>query len=482
MSTTRAFAAVDLGASSGRVILGTHTEGTLALEEVHRFANGPLERAARLEWDAEKLFTEIVAGLARAVSLLAERGHQLDGIGIDTWGVDYALLDRESGELGPVTHYLGADPAGPARAAAHVSEERSYTITGVLPQHINTAYRLRDEAEADGTRAPRTVLLTADLWVYLLTGVAGADWTLASTTGLLDPRRREWSPELVDAWGLGHLELPPLSPAGTLAAVTSPEITARIGAAHPVPVYRVAEHDTASALAFATPGSGELLVSSGSWSLVGVSLDEPLTCRDALEAGFTNELGADGSVLLLRNLPGMLMLGECVRHWESQGREVPEVLDLVIAAADSGRPGSIFDVGDERALTSSDMPAAIVELCRENGTPPPVTEVEFAAAIVESLAAAYADSITLITRVSGSPLTSIRIVGGGSLNSVLCARTAELAGLPVVAGPSEASALGNIAVQLVASGSVPSLAAAYAAAARVTRVRTFAPSHPEGPA
>jgi rhamnulokinase len=480
VSTTRAFAAVDLGASSGRVILGTHADGALALEEVHRFANGPRERAARLEWDADALFAEIVTGLTRTVSLLAERGLQLDGIGIDTWGVDYALLDRETGRIGPVTHYLGADPAGPARAAAFVPEERSYAITGVLPQHINTAYRLRDEAETE--RAPRTVLLTADLWVYLLTGVPGADWTLASTTQLLDARRRAWSAELVEAWGLDHLELPPLSPAGTLAGATTPEITARIGAPHPVAVYRVAEHDTASALAFATPGSGELLVSSGSWSLVGLSLDAPLTTPEALAAGFTNELAADGSVLLLRNLPGMLMLGECVRHWESQGREVPGVLELVLAAAEAGLPGSVFDVGDERALTSVDMPAAIVELCRENGTTPPVTEVEFAAAVVESLARAYADSTELISRVTGSTLTSIRIVGGGSLNTVLCARTAELAGLPVVAGPAEASALGNIAVQLVASGGEPGRAAAYDAAARVTHVRTFDPVNLEGPA
>lgn len=480
MSTTRAFAAVDLGASSGRVILGTHADGALALEEVHRFPNGPLERAARLEWDAEALFGEIVAGLARAVSLLSERGLQLDGIGIDTWGVDYALLDRDSGHVGAVTHYLGSDPAGPARAAAFVPEERAYAITGVLPQHINTAYRLRDEAETD--RAARTVLLTADLWVYLLTGVPGADWTLASTTGLLDARRREWSEELVEAWNLGHLELPPLSPAGTFAGTTTAEITARIGATRPVPVYRVAEHDTASALAFATPGSGELLVSSGSWSLVGVSLDEPLTTPEALAAGFTNELGADGSVLLLRNLPGMLMLGECLRHWESEGREVPSVLELVLAAAESGARGSVFDVGDERALTSSDMPAAIAELCHENGTPPPVTEVEFAAAVVESLAAAYADSVALISRATGAPLTSIRIVGGGSLNTVLCTRTAERSGLPVIAGPSEASALGNIAVQLVAAGSAPDLAAAYAAAARVTRTRSYNPPPPEGSA
>lgn len=480
MAGAHAFAAVDLGASSGRVILGVHEDGALGLEEVHRFPNGPVLRDGRLEWDAEALFTEIVAGLARTVSVLAERGLALDGIGIDTWGVDYALLDRASGELGPVGHYLGSDPAGPARAAAVVPEERSYAITGVLPQHINTAYRLLADAEADADRRPRTVLLTADLWVYLLTGEVGADRTLASTTQLLDPRTRDWSPELVEAWGLGHLELPAASPAGTLAGHTTPEITARIGAAAAVPVYRVAEHDTASALAFATPGSGELLVSSGSWSLVGVSLPEPLTTPAALAAGFTNELAADGSVLLLRNLPGMLLLGECVRRWEAEGREVPEVLALVLDAAEL--PGSVFDVDDERLLTTDDIPRTIAELCREAGAPEPADEVGFAASVVASLARAYADSVRLVGELTGRPIESIRVVGGGSLNAALCARTAALAGLPVIAGPAEASALGNLAVQLVAAGAAADLGAAYADAEVVTRIRRYDPPHPEGPA
>ena len=478
MGALRGFAAVDLGASSGRVILGVHDGGALALEEVHRFPNGPIERDGRLEWDADALFAEIVAGLRHAVAAITARGGALEGIGIDTWGVDYALLDRATGEIGPVAHYLGSDPGGPARAALVVPEERSYAITGVLPQHINTAYRLIDDDAARPDGGPRTLLLTADLWVHLLTGEVGADVTLASTTQLLDPRTRDWSPELVAAWGLDHLELPTPVPAGTLAGPTTPDITALIGAAVPVPVYRVAEHDTASALAFATPGSGELLVSSGSWSLVGVSLPEPLTTPAARAGGFTNELAADGSVLLIRNLPGMLLLGECVRRWEADGRVVPDVLGLVTAAA--GMPGTVVDIADERLLTTDDMPRTIAELCAEAGAPAPADEVGYAAVVVASLASAYADAARLVGELTGTPARRIRIVGGGSLNAGLCARTAELAGLPVVAGPAEASALGNLAVQLVAAGVSADLDAAYAAAAEATRIRTFTPPSPEG--
>ena len=480
MGSPRAFAAVDLGASSGRVILGILEDDALALTEVHRFANGPLDRDGRLEWDTAALFAETVTGVGVAVRMLAERGLELSGIGIDTWGVDYGLLDRATGEIGPAAHYLGSDPEGPARAAHVVPDARSYAITGVLPQHINTAYRLIADTARLPEGAPRTVLLTADLWVYLLTGEVGSDWTLASTTQLLDPHTRDWSPELLQAWGLEHLELPTPSPSGTLAGTTTEAITSAIGAQHPVPVYRVAEHDTASALAFATPDSGELLISSGSWSLVGVSLPAPLTTPEAQAAGFTNELAADGSTLLIRNLPGMLLLGECIRRWEADGRDVPELLELVLAAAAREPSASVFDVGDERLLTSDDMPATITLLCHENDLPAPTDDVGFAAAIIESLAHAYADSLALVARVTGAALTSIRIVGGGSQNTALCERTASLAGLPVVAGPAEASALGNIAVQLAAAGTVPNVAAAYAAAAHVTAVRTFAPPHPEG--
>ena len=473
----RAFAAVDLGASSGRVVLGTYRDGALDMTEVHRFRNGPVEGDGGLEWDVATLFDETIAGLRRAVALLAERGERLHGIGIDSWGVDYGLIDPERGFTGRVKNYLGADPAEPERAAEHVSPSRAYEITGVLTQHINTAYQLRTDARNAAAPDGSTVLLTSDLWVYLLTGVQEAEYTIASTTQLLDPESRTWSEELRRAWGLEGFRFPKLAATGACAGATTAEITERIGAAEPVPVFHVAQHDTASALAFAVPGSGELLVSSGSWSLVGVTLETPLRSAEAREAGFTNELGVGGSTLLVRNLPGMLILTGCVRVWSEHDGAPLDVIDLVTRAAADQAPASRFDVADPRLLSPDDPVGVITELCREAGSPEPATRLEVVASIIESLAAAYADSVAACAALSGGPITSIRIVGGGSRNAALCRRTAELAGLPVTAGPAEASALGNLAVQLVADGAVADIAAAYAASERsLAEVQRYAPT------
>ncbi|WP_294177863.1 rhamnulokinase family protein [uncultured Schumannella sp.] len=472
-----AFAAVDLGASSGRVVLGRYADGALEMLEVHRFGNGPVDRDGVLSWDVETLFSETLVGLARAVELLAERGERLHGIGIDSWGVDYGLVDPERGFTGRVKNYLGADPEEPERAAAHVTPARAYEVTGVLTQHINTAYQLRSDARSGAVANGSTVLLTSDLWVYLLTGVQEAEYTIASTTQLLDPESRTWATELREAWGLSGFRFPELAATGATAGVTTPAITERIGAAEPVPVFHVAQHDTASALAFAVPGSGELLVSSGSWSLVGVTLEKPLRSPEAREAGFTNELGVGGSALLVRNLPGMLILTGCARVWSEQDGTPLGVVELVVAAAAEQAPASRFDVADPRLLSTDDPAAVIAELCREAGTPVPETRLAVVASIIESLAAAYADSVAACAEFSGGPIVSIRIVGGGSRNAELCRRTAELSGLPVTAGPAEASALGNLAVQLVAAGVVPDIAAAYAAAERsLAEVQHYAPT------
>lgn len=498
--SVRSFAAIDLGASSGRVFLAEVARDdtadgstTARVREVHRFSNGPVLRADALVWDIERLFAETLTGLTAAV---AEAGGQLDGIGIDTWGVDYALVDSAySGEL-EVKHYRSADPQGPTLAHALVLEKEAYAITGVLSQAINTAYQLRtrlgktdfdnsDPGGADlgpahglGLIAERAgcLLLVPDLWAYLLTGEVAAELTIASTTELVNATTHRWSTTLINGWRLDGVDFPELSLPGSIAGHTTAEITAQIGAIDTVPVFRVASHDTASALAFALPDSGELLISSGSWSLAGLCLSAPVLTEAARLAGFTNEVGVEGSTLLLRNLSGMMLVSECARSWSSRGMTTAGTVELVRQAieasgstehdsTDYDRSNAVptFDVADPRLLGMADMPTVIAELCVEAGQLAPRGIIGMVLCIIESIAVAYAHSAMTCAEISGAPVTSIRIVGGGSRNELLCRRTAELSGLPVTVGPMEASAFGNLAVQFVAAGLFCTLAEAYEA-------------------
>lgn len=488
----RFHAAVDLGASSGRVMLGCWDGVALELIEVRRFTNGPIDDGGRLRWDATRLFEETLLGLTEAVRIAAAAGSTLAGIGVDGWGVDTGLVSRTivSGAVPRVLHHRGADPSGPAAAAELVDTATAYAVTGVLEQAINTSFQLRSLAEESGGRArasARTVLLVPDLWVHLLTGAVGAERTIASTTQLLDARTGGWSAELIDRWGLRGFDFPSVDAPGTLAGQTSPAITTRMGATAPIPVYRVAGHDTASALAFAAPDGRQLLVSSGSWSLAGLCLPAPRLTEAARLAGFTNEAGVDGTWLFLRNLAGMWLLTECARTWSAEDGRTLDPVALVDAAADADGGASttdasgavrspVFDVGDPRLLVPGDMPTRIAELCRTAGQSVPVGRVGTVRSIVESLAAAYAETASACEALTGVRLDSVRIVGGGSRNELLRRRTAARTGLPVLAGPVEASALGNLAVQLVAAGHAPSLAAVYAGcAADVAAGDTTAP-------
>ncbi|MBF4573086.1 rhamnulokinase [Herbiconiux sp. VKM Ac-1786] len=482
-SGAHAYAAVDLGASSGRVMLGVvdRSEGSprMRMTEVHRFANGPrpasLEPGATLEWDVERLVEETLEGLAAAVSAAASEGRTLAGIGVDSWGVDYGLVPSgEGGAAIPrVDHHRGAEPSWVEQAAAVVGTDQAYAATGIPPQSINTSVRLHAAADPAGT-----LQLVPDLLVRLLSGSVGAELTIASTTQLLDVRSGEWSRPLIDAWGLDRIDFPAVVAPGTPAGATLPHVTRRLGASQPVPVYRVAEHDTASALAFAAPGDGQLLVSSGSWSLAGISVAEPVLTAEALAAGLTNECGVGGSTLLLRNLAGLWLLTECARQWSAESGRMLDPVDLVREASrPAGDPAAagagvaavvgggvpVFDVGDPRLLAPGGMPERIAALCVERGQPAPEGVLGTVRSIVESLATAYAESVEVFERVAGTRIRSVRIVGGGSRNELLCRRTAALTGLPVVAGPAEASAFGNLAMQLVAAGEFSNLSDVYAA-------------------
>lgn len=459
-----AFAAVDLGASSGRVVLGVVAPTSVTVHEVHRFPNVAVECDGVLAWDVDRLFEETLTGLAGAVAEARRHGAALRGIGVDSWGVDFALVDEAGVLTAPVRSHRGAADPAALVAARGVTEAEVYAATGVPDQAINTSFQLA-AVMADGAHPGHELLLVPDLWTALLTGVRGTEPTIASTTQLFDPRRDRWVGSLLEAHGAGSVRMPSVAPLGTPAGPTSAAVTGRLGLTEPVVVHRVAGHDTASAFAFARPVrpgvAVEGLVSCGTWSLVGLPLAEPLTTEAALQAGFTNERGVEGT-LFLRNLTGLWLLQQCLADWTEEDG-APVALDALLDAAEAlpGHP-SVLDLADERLLPPGGMPGRVAALCHEVGRPLDAGRPPLVRAVLDSLAAAYADSLAAAAEVTGCVVDRVRLVGGGSRNAVLCRLTADATGLPVTAGPAEASAIGNIAVQAVAAGSRASLAEVYA--------------------
>lgn len=472
-----AFAAVDLGASSGRVMLGILEAHGLQLQEIHRFPNRPVTTDGELCWDIDSLFAQTLDGLAKAVAQCDAIGAALTGIGIDSWGVDYALIDPDGAITRPMLHHRGAADPRPQITVRGLEESEVFARSGVPDQAINTSFRLADQA-SHAPFSDERLLFIPDLWVYLLTGAVGSEATIASTSQLLDATSGDWSAELVALHGLDGLDLPPLSAPGSFAGLTTEAVTSRIGSATAVPVYRVAGHDTASAFAFAEPVSagdtGTGLVSSGTWSLVGAAAAVPSLGREALDAGFTNERGIRGTTLL-QNLNGMWILQQCIEDWQAAAATTTpgapdtvatsptglDVAQLVAEAALVPASAAVFDVADERLLAPGGMVERVARLAVEAGRERPSSPGETVRAVLDSLAAAYARGVQRAGELTGAELTSIRIVGGGSKNALLCQLTADVSGLPVTAGPAEASSIGNIAAQIVAAGLRRTLAEVY---------------------
>ncbi|MDL9979251.1 rhamnulokinase [Microbacterium sp. ASV49] len=436
--TSGTVAAVDLGATSGRVIVGHVGRGLLQTEQVARFPNIPVATVDGLHWDLLGLFGAATAGLRDAF-----RAHPgIASIGIDAWAVDYGLL-RNGRLLGEPFHYRDArTTTGVERVHERMPHPALFSRNGLQFLPFNTLYQFAAE-DPDILAFADTALLVPDLIGYWLTGVARAERTNASTTGLL--RDGEWDDELIDELDIPRRLLPALiSPGETLGALR-PEL----GNAQ---VVAVGSHDTASAVvAVPMEADAAAYISCGTWGLVGVEVERPVLTDAAREAGFTNEGGVDGRVRLLRNVMGLWVLSETVRAWERDGATV-DLPALLAEAATAHAP--IFDVDDPRFLPPGDMVARIDAWFAEHDQAGPRTRAEYARSIVESLAQAFAYAVADAARVGGVDVRTIHIVGGGALNELLCRRTADRAGLPVAAGPVEATALGNVLVQARAAGFV----------------------------
>jgi len=461
-------AAVDLGATSGRVMAGRVGPRSLHLEEMHRFPNGGVRANGSLFWDVLGIHREVLAGVREVA-----RTGPLHGIGIDSWAVDYGLLDEGGALLGNPVHYRDSRTDGVMeRLRGELGDETLYQASGLQFLPFNTVYQLLAAADLD--RAS-TLLLIPDLLAYWLTGAIGAERTNASTTGLLDVREGNWSRALLDRLGLPRQLLPELREPGEVMGTLRPDVATETGLPATLPVTAVASHDTASAVA-AIPASGERFgyISCGTWSLVGVELPLPVLTAESLEANFTNERGIDGTVRYLRNVMGLWLLQECLRAWDS-----PDLGDLLAAAADVPPLRSVIDADDPAFLPPGDMPARIADHCKRHGTPVPETRAEIVRCVLDSLALAHRAALRQAAELSGHPVETVHLVGGGSRNELLCRLTADACGLPVVAGPVEATALGNVLVQARAHGAVGDLADMRSLVARTQELRRYEPSGDE---
>jgi rhamnulokinase len=446
---THTFAAVDLGASSGRVMVARVAPDRLDLQEAHRFPNRPVRTGGTLHWDVLGLYAGVLDGLRAA----GREAGRIDGIGIDSWAVDYGLLDADGALLGNPVHYRDTRHAS-AVAAVHsvVPPEELYRVSGLQHLPFNTVFQLAARRGTAQLTAARRLLLIPDLLAHWLTGSVGAELTNASTTGLLDAAAREWSWTLVDRLGLPRRVFPPITQPGDRLGDLRDDVLAETGLAGPVPVTAVGSHDTASAVV-GVPAASERFayISCGTWSLVGVELDRPVLTEDSRTAGFTNELGVDGTVRYLRNVMGLWLLQESLRTWAAAGLPA-DLPDLLAAAARVPAFTAVVDPDDDRFLPPGDMPARIAEACTRSGQTPPQSQAETVRCILDSLALAYRRTVRRAAELSGRDVEVVHLVGGGARNTLLCQLTADACGVPVMAGPVEAAALGNALVQARAAG------------------------------
>ena len=450
-------AAVDLGASSGRVMAGTVGPSLLAVEEVRRFPNGGVRAGPSLYWDILGLYRETLAGIREA--------GDLDGVGIDSWAVDYGLLDERGALLGnPVCYRDPRTDGVPAAVSALVSARELYDVTGLQQLPFNTLYQL--VSEGDRLDAASTMLLIPDLLNHWLTGSIGAERTNASTTQLYDVRERTWATSLASRVGIPPRLLPPLRDPGTVVG-TADELGG-------LPVVAVGSHDTASAVVAvpASPGTNFAYISSGTWSLAGLELPSPELSDEALAANFTNEGGVDGTIRFLRNVMGLWVLSETLRTWSAS--DLPGLLD---AAASAPPLAAVVDIDAPEFLSPGDMPARIEAACRATGQRPPSGRAAVVRCIVDSLALAHRRAIHTASRVTGRTVDVVHLVGGGARNDLLCQSTADACGVPLLAGPVEAAALGNVLVQARALGEdLPDLASMRALVRETQEIRRYEPS------
>lgn len=440
------YLAFDFGASSGRAMAAEIRNGAIQMEEIHRFSNDPVQVGDTFYWDIYRLFFEIKQGLMKAGAV--------DSIGIDTWGVDFGLLDETGRLIGVPRHYRDASYAevGPDLFKV-ISRQELYQFTGVPYLPFNTLFQLYTLKRQQPWMldAAKTLLLLPDLFAYFLTGEKNADFSMASTTALLNVQTQQWEPRLLEALGLDAGLFPPVRRAGRLLGKLTPALAEELMIPQ-AQVVTVGSHDTASAVLAVPAPEGEetAFISCGTWSLLGCELDQPIIGEEALESRFSNEGGAYGNIRFLRNIMGLWLIQETKRFFKKQGKDY-SFEDLKNMALES-RIGSVIDVDDDRLAPPGDMPGRVKQICKETNQPVPESDGDVMRVLYYSLAHKYREAVAHLAKVTGKKFDALRMVGGGIQDTLLCQLSADATGLPVYAGPVEATVLGNLAVQMIAMG------------------------------
>ncbi len=471
---SKVYLAADFGGGSGRVIAGWLEDGKLTMEEIHRFGNRQVRLGDHVYWDFPALFEDMKAGLKKAAS----KGYEVESIGVDTWGVDFGLLDRDGQLLGNPVCYRDARTAGMTEKLFEtLNPTEHYATTGIQVMEINTLAQLLSIKGTAQLEAAEHLLFMPDLFSYFLTGKATNEYCIASTSELLDAKRREWSWETIEALGLPKRIFGDIVMPGTVRGELRKDIAEETGLKD-VKVIAVGSHDTASAVAAvpAIEGDGPVaFLSSGTWSLLGIELPEPILTEEARQAEFTNEGGVGGRIRFLQNITGLWILQRLMAEWKERGEEQP--FGELLPAAEQANISSIIPVAAAAFTNPASMEKAISDYCRQSNQPVPQTKGEFVRCLFQSLAKKYKDAIEGVNGLLPESLKRLHIIGGGSQNGLLNQFTADALGIPVWAGPVEATAMGNILVQAMAAGEVADLAELREVVRRSVTPKVFEPNN-----
>jgi sugar (pentulose or hexulose) kinase len=458
MAQVEKYIAVDLGAESGRVMIGSISNERIDLEEIHRFSNGPIEENGTLRWDFQRLLGEIKTGIGKAAK---EAGGHLQGLGIDSWGVDFGLLDADGNLLENPYHYRDSQTEGMREKAFELMGKRAiYDNTGIQFMVLNSVYQLLAMRinNSQALAGAKNLVFVGDLFTYFLCGEIFAEYSLASTSQFMDMRTGQWSKAVLDGLSLPANIMPKIIDPGQVVGSLSDEIRSELGCGA-IPVIAIGSHDTASAVA-AVPATGDAnwaYLSSGTWSLMGIEIPKAIVNDKTFQYEFTNEGGVEKTIRLLKNIMGLWPLQECRRQWQREGEELS--YGELTALAEKAEPfARRIDVDDEAFLAPGDMPKRINDYLTGTGQQPIDDKGQMVRAVLENLALKYRTILEAIEDVAENEIEVMHIVGGGIQNELLCQFTANAIGKKVVTGPIEATAIGNILMQAVATGQIKSLA------------------------
>lgn len=472
----RNYVAFDLGAESGRSVLGTLNSGKLTLEVTHRFPNLNSRMNGHLHWNLLDQWDQIKTGLTKSVAQAP--ANELAGIGMDTWGVDFGLLSKSGEILGTPVHYRDSRTDGVMdRTFAKLSRDKIYESTGIQFMQLNTLFQLMAmrEAKSDLLDAADTMLFMPDLFNYLFTGERKSEYSIASTSQMLDARTGQWATGMLQQLGLPTKILPQIVPSGSVIGPIQKRLMTELNVGA-IPVIAPGCHDTASAVAAAPAEGGDwCYISSGTWSLMGVEIDKPILTPKALQLNYTNEGGVGGKIRFLKNIMGLWLVQECRRQFLKEGHD-HSYSELTTMASRAEGLRSLIDLDHAPFGLPGQMINKIEDFCKATHQPVPNSRGEFVRCCLDSLALTYRKTLDGLEAVLGKKIAVIHIVGGGTQNELLNQMTADACGRPVVAGPVEATAIGNVLVQAMATGDVPSLAAARTIVRNSFDVKRYEPA------